>query len=86
MLSDDGNRLLVAPYYKRDLKSHNIPDKAYSGAGGVEISSYKLCGIISARNKWDPTRSYRVPGAVYPDKKIAAFDLTKAAPIEKSNR
>ncbi len=86
MLSDDGNRLLLVPYYKRDLKSHNVPDKANSGGGGVEISSYNLCGIISTRHKWDPARSYRVPGVVYPDKRIAAFDLTKAEPIVSSNR
>ncbi|MBQ6481232.1 MAG: hypothetical protein IJI45_08955, partial [Anaerolineaceae bacterium] len=44
MLSEDGNILLITPYLKRDLKSHNVPDKAYSGEGSLEISSYKLCG------------------------------------------
>ena len=86
MLSEDGNILLITPYLKRDLKSHNVPDKAYSGEGGLEISSYKLCGIIANRHGWDPGQSYRVPGVVYQDKKIAAFDLTKAEPIGKRNR
>ena len=34
MLSEDGNILLITPYLKRDLKSHNVPDKAYCGEGG----------------------------------------------------
>ena len=85
-LRENGEKLWFAPYLKRDLKSHNVPDKAYSGEGGLEISSYKLCGIIANRHGWDPEQSYRVPGVVYQDKKIAAFDLTKADPIEKRNR
>lgn len=85
MVADDGHSLLVLPYEKRDLRSHLVPAKAYrSGAhGGMEVNSMRLCKIISKLHGWEANASYRVPGKVLPEQKIAAFDLTRAIPIER---
>lgn len=83
MMSDDGNRLMVSPYTKRDLKSHIVPAETYQGDGGLEISSYKLCHLIAGMQNWDNERSYRIPGTVYEDRQVAVFDLKKAEIIER---
>lgn len=82
MLEENGKRLLIAPYTHKDFRSHRVPSKVYEGTGGMEISSYKLTHIIAGLQKWDLSRSYRVPGKVLEDKKVAIFDLGAAEPIE----
>lgn len=83
MIEENGRTLLIAPYEKRDFKSHAVPPEAYKGAGGIEVSSMRLCQIIARLHHWDAERSYRVPGTIYPEKEVAIFRLTGAEIIEK---
>ena len=85
MISKDRRSLLLAPYNKRDLKSHNVPKEVYSGLGSMEISSMMLGNLIAYSHSWDLSLSYRVPGKIYPDKNVVFFDLTKAEIIRQSN-
>lgn len=87
MVSDDGQSLLVLPYEKRDLRSHRVPAKVYGANrhGGMEISSMGLCQIISRLHGWSIAASYRIPGKVLKEQKIAVFDLSKAVEIERLN-
>lgn len=82
MISEDGENLLITPYSKRDFKSHAVPARVYKGDGSLEISSYKLCHLIAGMQNWDLERSYRVPGTVIPEKKVAVFKLREAEVIE----
>ena len=84
MISDDGHNLLITPYSKRDFKSHAVPQRVYKGDGSFEVSSYKLCRLIAGMQNWDLERSYRIPGNVLPEKKVAVFNLREAEPIEHS--
>lgn len=81
MISDDGKNLMITPYSKKDFRSHSVPSTAYSGSGGIDISSYKFCRLIADLHHWDISRSYRIPGTVYTERKAAIFDLTKAMKI-----
>lgn len=81
MISDDGRSLLLAPYKKRDLKSHSVPRDVYSGVGVMEISSMKLCRLIADMFSWDLSLSYRVPGRIYENNRVVIFDLKGAAVI-----
>lgn len=85
MISDDGRSLLLAPYKKRDLKSHSVPHDVYSGVGGMEISSMKLCRLLAEMFSWDLSLSYRVPGRIYENKHVVIFDLKKALVIHPEN-
>ena len=76
-----GAYFLVLPYTKKDFVSHRVPDSVYSRSGHMEVNSKKLCRILAEQHGWDVTRSYRVPGVIVLEKKLAAFDLTKAEPI-----
>ena len=82
MIFENGESLLIAPYDKRDFKSHNVPKEVYTGTGVMEICSIKLCRIIASLHDWKLYQSYRVPGKVYESKKVAIFDLDKAEIID----
>lgn len=81
MIEESGETLLVAPYGKRDFRSHYVPPVVYNGTGGMEVCSFKLCRIIANLHHWDLDRSYRVPGKVYPEQKVAIFKLSEAGVI-----
>ena len=83
MIAENGKTLLIAPYKKRDLKSHNVPNEVYQGAG-MEISSLKLCRMIASIYSWDISKSYRVPGKRHSEENVVIFDLTRAAVIDKA--
>lgn len=83
MISDDGKKFVIIPYPKKDLRSHGVPAKVYNGDCGMDISSYKLCRLIADLHHWDNSRSYRIPGTIYPSKSAAVFDLTKASFIDR---
>ena len=83
MIEGNGRTLLIAPYEKRDFKSHAVPSVAYKGAGGLEVSSMRLCQIIAQLHHWNANRSYRVPGTVFIEKEVAIFRLTEAEIIDR---
>ena len=83
MLDTTGNNLLVMPYRKRDFKSHSIPRSVYSTGAGMEINSMKLCRIIANLHGLDYDKSFRFPGFVDVDERIAVFDLTKGQEIRQ---
>lgn len=83
MIEENGETLLIAPYEKRDFKSHGVPKEVYSGTGTMEVSSMKLCRIIAGLHDWDTSRSYRVPGKVYSEKNVAIFNLKEAELIDR---
>ena len=77
MIDLSGNRLMIVPYEKRDFKSHRVSQKVYADNNGLEISSMKLCKIISQLHHLDEDESYRFPGIVDINERAAVFDLTK---------
>ncbi len=78
MLDQEGNRLLILPYTYKDFVSHRVPDAVYKGTDSMDVNSKKLCRLLAAQHGWDVSRSYRTPGVVVPEKRFAAFDLTRA--------
>ena len=81
-LQEDGRTFAITPYKKKDFRSHRIPHDVYEGTNGMEVSSKKLCQIISRMHHWVPDCSYRVPGFVLDDHSAAIFDLSQAEIIE----
>ena len=85
MIEDSGETLMITPYKKRDLKSHSVSPDVYHGTSSMEVSSMKLCRIIAEIHHWDLSRSYRVPGTIHTEQKVAVFSLTKAEIIDRVN-
>ena len=85
-LQENGHTLAIAPYPKKDFRSHRVPPTVYTGTGvhGMEVCSLKLCQIIARMYQWDSNRSYRVPGFVLQDHTAAIFNLGQAETIERS--
>lgn len=84
LLNKEGSSLLVIPYRKRDFKSHAVPKEVYNGCDRMEVNSMKLCKIIANLHGWDMDKSYRIPGMVYPEKRLAVFNLERAFLISKT--
>ena len=84
LLNKEGSSLLVIPYRKRDFKSHAVPKEVYNGRDRMEVNSMKLCKIIANLHGWDMDKSYRIPGMVYPEKRLAVFNLERAFLISKT--
>ena len=82
MIEESGQTLLLAPYEKRDFKSHAVPAEVYKGTGCMEVSSKKLCQIIAQLHHWNAEHSYRVPGNINTEHQVLIFELTKAEVIE----
>lgn len=85
MIGKSGQTLLIAPYNKRDFKSHGVPGKVYESIDSMEISSIRLCRLIADTHNWDITRSYRVPGKINIKQNIALFELSKAEIIRRNS-
>lgn len=85
MIEENGETFMIAPYEKKDFKSHCVPPDVYNGTGCMEVNSIKLCRIIAGLHRWDLNCSYRVPGKIHKGQKVAIFFLTKAEVIDRFN-
>ncbi len=72
--------LAVQAYDKKDFQSYRIK-YSMDHVDRAEINSFMLCRLIQNRLRWDGTRSYRVPGIVYPKDHVVIFNLTEAQQI-----
>lgn len=86
LLGNEGKSLALAPYSKKDFHSHRVPQKAYAGGGGLDVSSFSLCHLLADSHEWNMACSYRVPGEILEEKAVALFDLTKAEKIERQKQ
>jgi len=78
LIAADGRSLLMRTYENRDLKSHKVPEEVYEGGRSFEISSCKLCRILTELHRWDSKYSYRVPGLILKERRAVLFSLTEA--------
>jgi len=78
LIQNEGKFLAMIPYKKRDFRSHKVSPDVYGGINGMEVSSLKLCQIISKMYQWDCNKSYRVPGLVLNDHSAVVFNLGQA--------
>lgn len=83
MIADNGKSLVLAPYPKRDLKSHRVPSAVYDGGKSMDICSMRMCKLLADICHWNPECSYRIPGTIFPSQEIAVFYLLEAEEIEK---
>lgn len=82
MIEENGETLIMKAYEKKDFYSHRVPPGVYNGCKSMEISSQRLCDIISGLYDRDRNSSYRIPGVILREKGMVLFYLTKAEPIE----
>lgn len=83
MISNDGNTLILSPYQKKDFHSHRVPQDVYHGVGSLNLTSIRLCQILTTEFGWDSDKSYRVPGWLDEGKKVIVFNLRAASKIKK---
>lgn len=84
MISDGGDKLLLAPHKRKDFISHKVPKEVYAGTVGLEVCSKKLCLLIARMYNWNTDCSYRIPGKAYGNQSVAIFDLKDAKVIKQN--
>ena len=83
MIAENGESLVLAPYPKRDFKSHRVPSAVYDEGKSMDICSLKMCKLLTDMCHWNPEYSYRIPGTIFPKQEIAVFYLLEAKEIER---
>lgn len=78
MISDDGSKLIMKPYDKKDFHSHRVSTNVYNGLKRLELSSLPLCNILSQMFGWGENETYRVPGKIMTQQRIIVFSLDEA--------
>lgn len=74
-------QIVMQTYHKKEFISFRVPKEVYSKSGSMEVASKAFCQLVAMRLGWDISRSYRIPGIIYPAQKIVIFDLTKSIEI-----
>ena len=74
-------QLVMQAYHKKEFISFRVPKEGIFTYGSMEVASKAFCQLVAVRLGWDITKSYRIPGIVYPAQKIVVFDLTKSIEI-----
>ena len=81
MIAEDGDTLIMSPYKKKDFHSHRVPQDVYHGIGSFNLTSIRLCQILTVEFGWDSSKSYRIPGRLDEERGIVIFDLRAASKI-----
>lgn len=81
LVEENGKSMVMKPYPKKDFISLAVPRDVYNSVDSMEVSSIRLCTLLSQINSWNPEKSYRVPGKIYSDQKMILFDFSKAEKI-----
>ena len=76
--------MAMEEYGEKTFTSFKISKNMLGGRNchGLRIYSKKFCDVVATRMGWDPKKSYRVPGFIYPEQKLVIYDLTSAKEIE----
>ena len=82
LIAEDGGSLVLAPYDKKDFHSHRVSPTVYNGKRSLELTSMRLCKLLSAEFGWDCSKSYRVPGRVSKAHGVVVFNLRMAKSMQ----
>lgn len=84
MINTETMQLVMIPADRKDFQSFRVP-KGVLNPGTkrqkMAIHSQQFCQLLSKRLGWDTNYSYRVPGTVFAEQKLARYDLSKATVI-----
>ena len=82
----EGTSMLIEEYDKITLNSFRIPKNIDDTEGSMEVYSKPFSRLMAYKQKWDTDKSYRVPGRVIGNQRVAVFDLSQAVPISDDNK
>lgn len=80
LINPDKNLMAMESYYRKEFTSFRIKRKVLldSKYHSFRIISKKLCVLLARQMDWNPRKSYRIPGTIYPDKKVVIYQLEGA--------
>ena len=84
LVKEDGQSMIMEAYHKKDFRSHRVPKPNDNKEWKMEVRSLPLCTLLQNKLNWTDGRSYRIPGKVYPQQRLAVFDLSAAEQIQQA--
>lgn len=81
LIHSDGVRMIMQAYFRLEFISFRVPLAVYDKKGSMELRSKAFCQVVASHMGWDTTKSYRIPGNIYPGQNFVQFDLSRAAAI-----
>lgn len=85
LISGDDMKMVMQPHDKKEFVSFRVPQAIYHPQYHThkcfQIRSKAFCELLASRLEWDSTRSYRIPGTIYPNQQLVLFDLSAAEQI-----
>lgn len=86
LINPDDLRMAMEAYDKKGLTSFKVPGKLFSDTKGtsMRIHSKRFCHLLADKMGWDVTRSYRIPGDIFPRQQVVIFDLSQAVVVKRS--
>ena len=84
LVKEDGQSIIMEAYHKKDFRSHRVPKPTDNKEWKMEVRSLPLCTLLQNKLNWTDGRSYRIPGKVYPQQRLAVFDLSAAEQIQQA--
>lgn len=85
LLSEDGKSMIMEPYNRKVFASMRVPKGLYSKSdkrSRMEVKCAPFCRLMANHLGWDAYSSYRIQGKVYPNQRIAKYDLQTAYAIK----
>lgn len=85
LMEPDSARMAMTAYGRKEFTSFKVPNGAMvhgSKSGCVKIFSHVLCKSIYRQFGWDPTRTYHIPGKLFPEQKTVVYNLSDAFPMK----
>ncbi len=83
LVNPDKELMAMESYDRKEFTSFRIQKKVLldSKSNSFRIRSKKFCQIVARQMGWDAGKSYRVPGNVYHNLKVAVYRLEEASVI-----
>ncbi len=78
-------RMAMESHDKKELTSFKVPHNLFTDTKdtSMRIHSKRFCQLLADKIGWDMTKSYRVPGEIFPRQQVVIFDLSQAVALPK---
>lgn len=86
LVNENSLQMVMQAHDKKEFISFRVPKALYGHQYGtrkrMHIRSKAFCQLLAAKMGWEPTKSYRIPGIIFPSQNLVRYDLALANEIQ----
>ena len=87
LIEPETARMAMTAYDRKSFTSFKVSARAVlygNKSDCVKIHSHLLCKALFRQFGWDTTRTYRIPGKMFPEQKVVVYSLSEAFPLKNA--